>query len=273
MIAPRFIFVLLFSVIAGCGSPEKTTTSTGSVPAVESGESLYSMGHSWFVNGNYDSAIVYLERSRSIDRTFSPALRDLAEIYYAGGITGVQSERERNMRAALECYATLDSLHQADDAMYDRMTELAHGLGEKDRFLKYAEKQVKRFPGDRQLYNLGLAYLGVGEFQKVIETQKGAIEKYPHSPFIAGFYRLLGDGYLGVDRQQSAERTYEQGVTVAVDRALEMKEADPRVAETPEYRQLADNHKAMVASLKKIYRLHGKQEKLKELESRPDVNP
>ena len=52
-----------------------------------------------------------------------------------------------------------------------------------------------------------------------------------------------------------------------------MKTANPEFTSTPEYRQLTDNYRAMVASLKKIYRLHGKQEKVRELESRPGLDP
>jgi tetratricopeptide (TPR) repeat protein len=270
-------FVPLCLLLAvGCSPSEKTATSDGSSATVpETMESLYARGHALYADGRHDSAAYYLERARAIDRGFLPPLEDLGEIYYLAGMNSdvTTPERERNMKAAVACYATMDSLGQADEADYERLAELSHGLGDKKLFLVYAEKQVKLFPGDRELYNLGLGYFGVGNFQKVIETQKGAIEKYPHSPYIAGFYRLLGDGYLSVDRQQSAERTYEEGLRVTDEGVRGMKEADPAFTGSAVYRQLADNYLSMVSSLKKIYRLHGKQEKLKQLESRPDFDP
>ena len=260
----------LIIVVMGCGTATKTTTPSA---APETRESLYARGHALYAEGRHDSAMVYLERSRSLDPTYLPPLNDLAEIYYVAGATGQESEREKNMRAALGCYAAIDSLGHGNEATFDRLTELSHNLGETGLFLSYSEKQVRLYPGDRQLYNLGLAYFGSGNFQKVVDTQKGAIGKYPHSPYIAGFYRLLGDAYFSIDRQQSAERTYEEGLH-AVDKSVKgMKEANPGFIETAEYRQLAGNYKAMLASLKKIYRLHGKQERLRELESRPDVDP
>jgi len=257
-------------VVMGCGTATKTTTPDA---APETRESLYARGHAWYAEGRHDSATVYLERSRSVDPTYLPPLNDLAEIYYVAGAAGQESERRKNMRAALGCYAAIDSLGHADEATYDRLTELSHSLGDTDLFLFYSEKQVRHYPGDRQLYNLGLAYFGSGNSQKVIETQKGAIGKYPHSPYLAGFYRLLGDGYFNIDRQQTAERTYEEGLHAVDESVRRMKEANPGFTETAEYIQLAGNYRAMLASLKKIYRLHGKQDKLSELESRPDVGP
>ena len=123
------------------------------------------------------------------------------------------------------------------------------------------------------MYNLGLAYSGAEMYQKVIDTQKEAIQKYPLSPYLAGFYRLLGDGYLGVDRQQSAERTYEEGVGKVDERILGMKETNPDFATTKEYNQLADNRRSMLLSLKKLYRLHGKQDKFDQVESRLEGDP
>lgn len=262
---------LLILVATGCGTTKEGSSSAPPLP--ETKESLYTRGHVLYQEGRHDSAAHYLERSRALDRAFLPPLNDLAEIYYVAGMAGAGNERESNLRAALGCFEALDSLGQADETTYDRLTELSYQLGETDVFLFYAEKQIARYPGDRQSYNLGLAYFGSGRFQKVIETQKEAIEKYPHSPYIAGFYRLLGDGYFGIDRQQSAERTYEEGVRVVPERVRGMKEADTEFIATTEYRHLADNYKAMLTSLKKIYRLHGKQDKLKQLESRPDSDP
>jgi tetratricopeptide (TPR) repeat protein len=266
------VFLVILTLTA-CGSAEKATTSVEKDDGLETKETLYVAGHSWYSSGRHDSATIYLERSRSLDPSYAPPLRDLAEIYYASSLTGIGEGRVENMRSARGCYAKLDSLGHADEAVYDRLTELSHGLGDSRMFLLYSEKQVRLFPGDRQLYNLGLAYFRNNDFQKVIETQKEAIGEYPHSPYAAGFYRLLGDGYYNVDRQQTAERTYEEGVRVVAARAKEMKDSDPKFTATQEFRQMADNYDAMVASLKKIYRLHGKHDKLRELENRPDLDP
>jgi tetratricopeptide (TPR) repeat protein len=174
---------------------------------------------------------------------------------------------------ALERYAAIDSIGMADVSTYERLTEVSHLLGDSKLFVRYAEKQAEVHPGDRELYNLGLAYFGAGNHQKTIETQKSAIQKYPHSPHIGGFYRLLGDGYYEIGRQQTAERTYQEGVKAVELRVADLKGTNPQFSSTAEYRQLADSRRAMLLSLKKLYRLHGKTKELDEVELLLEKDP
>jgi len=267
--------IIVMTGLAGC-APSGSTTEEGK-PATDPGtkESLYEQGHKLYVEAKRDSAVSYLERAREMDPAYIPPLRDLGEIYYVSAMarsTG-SAERESGMRKALGCYADIESLGKADENTLDRLTEISHSLGETESFVAYAEKHAVQYPGDRQSYNLGLAYFGAGVWQNVIDTQKQAISKYPHSPYVGGFHRLLGDGYLNVDRQQSAERTYEEGVLVVDQRIAGMTKADPDFGSSPEFRRLADSRKAMLLSLQQIYRLHKKQDKLSQVESRLKEDP
>ncbi len=270
------VTIIVMTGLAGC-APSGSTTEEGEKPAATPGtkEALYEQGHRLYVDGKRDSAASYLERARGMDPAYVPPLMELGDIYSVSAMAqGAGSpERESRMRKALGCYADIESLGKADENTLDRLTEISHSLGETESFVAYAEKHAVQYPGDRQSYNLGLAYFGAGAWQKVIDTQKQAISKYPHSPYVGGFYRLLGDGYLNVDRQQSAERTYEEGVQVVDTRIAGMTKTDPDFGFSPEFRRLADSRKAMLLSLQKIYRLHKKQDKLSQVESRLKEDP
>ncbi len=271
-----FTAAVLVAGLTGCG-PSGTVTEETEKPVYrpDTKESFYEKGHAMYAEARYDSAAHYLEKARELDPTYLPPLQELGEIYYLGALSenGGDGGREARMRKAFECYSAIESLGRADENTYDRLTELSHGLGDTKSFVLYAEKQAARNPGDRVLYNLGLAYFSAEAYQKVIDTQKEAIQKYPLSPYLGGFYRLLGDGYLNVDRQQSAERTYEEGVRKIDERISVMKGTNTDFAVTQEYRQLADSRQSMLLSLKKLYRLHGKQDKLEQVESRLKKDP
>ena len=271
------LLLLLFLAVFhfACGSSGSITESKPEPPrAADQLAQFSSAGHAHYVGARYDSACFYLEKARAIDHHEPRVLMELGESYYAMGMelpNGTQ--RERNLRMALDRYATIDSIGKADAGTYERLTEVSHLLGDTQLFVHYAEKQAAVHPGDRELYNLGLAYFDARNYQKTIETQKGAIQKYPHSPYIGGFYRLLGDGYYEIDRQQTAERTYQEGVKVVDSRVADMKGANSQFSTSSEYRQLADSRRSMLLSLKKLYRLHGKKKELDEVDRLLEKDP
>ncbi|MDH4071175.1 MAG: hypothetical protein OEV30_12220 [Ignavibacteria bacterium] len=263
--------ILGLAVLAGCSSSGRIENeSRSSAPPLLTSESLYGEGHRLYRAAEFDSARHYLEAALAIDSVYVPALRDLGQICYQTGLTREpgSAAHESEFRWALICYQRLESARQEDAETYNRLTEITHALGEQDLFLHYAGKQAERFPGDRQQYNLGLAYFEDGLFQEVITSQKEAVSAYGHSPYVGGFYRLLGDAYFAVDRQQTAERTYREGVAAADERIDFFSTADPEFRSGSPYKLLSESRRSMLVSLRKIYKLHGKTAELEEVDRR-----
>ena len=65
-----------------------------------------------------------------------------------------------------------------------------------------------------------------------------------------------------------AERTYEEGVEVVEGRLSTIIEIDADAGQMSEYRRLVESRQSMLLSLKKIYRIHGKDEKFQEADRR-----
>jgi len=264
-----FIPFVLFSCGPSSTTTEKRVERDVAIDAAESSESLFRRGHELFVDRSYDSAVVLLRRSASIDSTNIRPLKDLALIHYDLALQQRSEEHsswEVEFRGALDCYSRMESLGQRDADTYERLCEISHALGERVLFLRFARKNADRFPGDRQAHNLGLAQSLTGDHAGVIKTQKEAIEKYPHSPFIGGFYRLLGNAYMDVDRHQTAERTYAQGVEESLKRMNELQTASNEIDRNGEYQRLKDERIAMLLSLKKLHILYKETDKLHAVE-------
>lgn len=261
-----FLIVLL---LGGCASSDRSEREGGGSPVLTK-ESLANEGRRLYREAAFDSARHFLEAALAIDSMYLPALRDLGQLSYRNGLMKQPESvgHEAEFRSALVCYRRLESAGYQDRELFDRLTEITHTLGERDLFLEYAEKQAEHFPGDRQQYNLGLAYSDHGRFQEVIASQKAAIPAYGHSPYIGGFYRLLGDAYAAVDRQQTAEKTYKEGVAAADERIEFFSTADPEFRSGSMYVLLSENRRSMLVSLRRIYRLHGKTRELEEVNKR-----
>jgi tetratricopeptide (TPR) repeat protein len=263
-IAPCLLVVI--SALVGCGS--RTPAIRTEPPPPETGESLYRRGHALFAEGNSDSALVILKESLALDSTHVPSLEDLSRIHYHRAMAEPQREhpsRKKDLERAFHYAMTMERLGRHDEAHYDLLTELADLLGEDTRFLQYARKNAELHPGDRQSYVLGLACARTGDHAGVIATQKEAVRKYPISPFVGGFYRLLGEAYFDIDRQQTAERTFTEGVKVVDDLLREIRN-NQASADSSTKTRLSENRIAMLQSLRKIYRLHREDAKLREID-------
>ena len=261
---------MLIVAVSSCGTPGTTTSEKSPPSTTVTKENLFRTGHEYFVDRNFDSAEVFLLRSLSHDSTYLPPLADLASMHYdramreQGNTNPVQATE---FRKAFGYYARMESLGRQDADTYDRLCEVTHALGEKEKFLAYATKSAAKFPDDRQYYNLGLAYAQVGDYASVIITQKEAIEKFKFSSFVGSFYRQLGNAYVEVDRKQTAEKTFTTGVQVVTNRLAELQNASQEAASSPEVRRLTDDKVGMLLSLKKLYVLYKEDEKLHDVES------
>jgi tetratricopeptide (TPR) repeat protein len=248
-------------------SPVKPDQPEAATP-VYSREALYRKGHQFFAGRETDSARVYLLRSLAMDSTYLPPLRDLALLHYDIAMRMGEHDPVRlaEFGRSYDYYRRIEATGTADGETYDRLTELSYMLDRPGEFLSYAQKHWKHNPSDRQAYNLGLAYAMTGDHQNVIRTQKEAIDRFPYSPFLGGFYRLLGNGYLEVDRDQTAERTFNAGVD-AVNRLIRgMSDTESDSARMQNISRLQDDKVAMLLALKKLHRRYGNQEQLKAVE-------
>ena len=132
-------------------------------------------------------------------------------------------------------------------------------LGDDKTFLTYARKSAERYPHDRQYHNLGLAYFNVGDYQSVIKTEKEAIQKFKTSSYAGSFYRQLGRAYMKIDRDQTAERTFEEGLKI-IDQRLQDRRSEE------ERRRMTDDRIAILLSLKRLHQTYHHDDKLKQVE-------
>jgi len=236
--------------------------------APESKEVLYRNGHQSWVERDFDGADAMLKRALQIDSSYIPALSDLAEIQYELGMKepGEKSRGRLDRFTQARIYLMrLESLGTCESPVYERLCELSVALDDNRTFLRYAKKNAEKYPYDRQMYNLGIAYYETGEYAAVIRTMKEATEKFKISPYIGGFYRQLGLAYMKVDRDQTAVRTLEAGVQIVDKRVAELKKSGTD-GSSSENRRLLDDRVGMLVSLRKLYQTYKEQAKLTAVE-------
>jgi tetratricopeptide (TPR) repeat protein len=248
-------------VILGSCGPSGESSKSG---AEGSKEAFYQRGHHLYQTMDLESAEPELLRAVELDSTYVEPLVDLGSLSYD---LGRRFDGEKNpgrldrFRRARRFFARAEALGYRDEAAYERLSELSLALDDAHGFLAYAKKTAALFPYDRQLYNLGLAYFGVEDWQSVIKSQKEAAEKFRQSPYLGGFYRQLGRAYMKIDRDQTAERTLVTGVQ-AVDARLAAKGA----LAADERKRLVDDKIGMLLLLKRLHTTYGAAEKLANVE-------
>ncbi|MGB6033345.1 MAG: tetratricopeptide repeat protein [Bacteroidota bacterium] len=253
--------------VGGCSAARDTVTP---VPK-ETAESLYHAGHLLYAVRDYDSAVVLLEGSLEEDSTFVPAISDLASLYYDRGVEESGeggSLRRVYLERSFGYFANMESLGKREGQVYDRLCEIAVHLGDTDAFVRYAEKYAEAYPYDRQYYNLGRAYFDASDYREAIALQKKAVEMFPGSNYVGGFYRLLGQAYMKVDRYQTAQRVFAAGVGAVDARLSDLRDAEGYRRDSADEVKLEDDQTSMLRSLRYLYRLYKKEQKLQEVERR-----
>jgi tetratricopeptide (TPR) repeat protein len=145
---------------------------------------------------------------------------------------------------------------------------MARLAGDGEAFLRYARAGARRYPSDRRAYNLALALTEASKYQEATDVLKAAIRAYPASGFQGGFHRVLGNAYLRMDRDQSAERTFTEGVKI-VDRMLEaITRSDPAAIAGGDAARMREDRMSMLRSLKKLHLTYGRKKELAEVERR-----
>jgi tetratricopeptide (TPR) repeat protein len=263
--------VLMISVLIGsCTAPPRTTTpSREESPPRLTKEGLSREGHSLYLRQRRDSAAVLLEAALALDSSYRPALEDLAALYYDCA-TSPDQKSEGAKRECLQrshiLFARLEALGGRDAELYERLCETAVALGDSVAFLRYARSYAERYPYDRQYYNLGLAYLGVSDFQGVVRSQKEAANRFATSEYIGGFYRQMGRAYMKLDRDQTAERTLAAGVQAADARMSAIARGGGADASGAALQRLKDDKIAMLLMLKKLHQTYRAADKLDDVE-------
>jgi tetratricopeptide (TPR) repeat protein len=260
------LFVAL--LLDGCGSgPEAVKPPVRE--NLDTKEALYAYAKTFLANQKYDSAEVYLKKSSALDAAFREPVNELAQMYYALGMQQAGEKNPRRLeqfRKSLTYYGKLESMGVRESELFERLGELSNALDDDKSLLKYARKNAEAFPYDRQYFNLGFAYFQVADYQSVIRCQKEAIEKFKGSSFIGSFYRQLGRAYLKVDRDQTAERTFDAGLKATDGVIADMKRGNPKFESTADYRRLVDDKIGMLISLRSLHQTYSAADKLKAVE-------
>jgi tetratricopeptide (TPR) repeat protein len=258
------LLVLAALLALSCGPGAESSRPA----AGETKEALYQRGHALYRTMDFPAAEENLRRAIAMDSAYVDALVDLASLTYD---QGVREEGEANprrlerFRSSRALFARAEGLGYDDAAGYERLCELSVALGDERGFLKYARKSSERYPFDRQSYNLGLAYFGVGDWQGVVKSQKEASEKFKQSPYLGAFYRQLGRAYMKLDRDQTAERTFIAGVA-AVDARLAALRTQAVGGRAEDTRRLTDDKIGMLLLLKRLHMTYKAAEKLEQVE-------
>jgi tetratricopeptide (TPR) repeat protein len=211
----RLLAVVAAMVLAGCGASRESAES----PSPVTGAALGLEGKRLLAMGKTDSAVAVLSEALALDSSNSVVREDLALARYLMSLQGDSVTRVSLMRGAYVAYADLENRGATEMPVYDRLCELAQSIGDTAGFIHYATRAAERYPYDRQMLNLGTAQLAAGRYRQVIESQKEALERFPESAYRSGYYRLLGQAYVRVDRYQTAQRVLAEGVEEA-DSAL-----------------------------------------------------
>jgi tetratricopeptide (TPR) repeat protein len=262
--------VLLGALFASCANREEAVRSAAAPPAPPGREDVYREGHRLLQAGEFDSAAVVLEQARAMDSLYRPPLQDLALLKYDRALRSPEGSTARTTaaRSALAYYAALERLGQQDEETYERLTEMARLAGDGEAFLRYAQAGARRHPSDRRVYNLALALTEASKYKEATDVLNTGIRSYPVSGFQGGFHRLLGNAYLRMDRDQSAERTFTEGVKI-VDRMLEeMERSDPEALAGGDGSRMREDRTSMLRSLKKLHQTYGRKKELGEVEQR-----
>jgi tetratricopeptide (TPR) repeat protein len=236
---------------------------------VDTKEGFYELGHQFFADNSYDSAEVYLQKALAMDGSYLAPLNELAQMHYALGIQQPGEEnpkRIEHFRKSFGYFVKLESQGSKDSELYERLSELSNALSDDKALVRYAKKNAEIYPYERQYFNLGFAYFKVGDYQNVVKTQKEAIGRLKGSTFTGSFYRQLGRAYMKLDRDQTAERTFNAGLK-AIDGIIgEQTKANNNFTSTEEYRRLLDDKIGMLISLKSLHQTYRANDKLQKVD-------
>lgn len=246
--------------LASCGPSGE---SGRGVP--ETKESVYRRGHELYLTMHVEEAERDLARAAAMDTSYADPLVDLGSLWYDRGTKAEGMARQEDFRKALSCLSRAEALGYRDADGYDRLCEICTSLEDGRGFLKYAKKNAERYPFDRQMYNLGVAYFGVEDWAAVVRTERDASEKFKESQYVGAFYREMALAYMKMERDQTAERTLAAGVQ-AVDARLAAARKSGEGGAPAAYRRMQDDKIGMLLLLRRLHTTYRETEKLAQVE-------
>jgi tetratricopeptide (TPR) repeat protein len=256
---------ILVVILNGCGptveTPRTPTTTMGR-------DDCYRVGHQYYLESKYDSAVALLQRAQRMDSTYVDPVRDLAQAEYEWAMQSPEKSRERadHLRAARTYYVRLDLLGERASEIYERLCEISISLNDDRAFVRYAKKDADIYPYDRQLFNLARAYFEVEDFQSVIKSTRESIERFKGSPYVTSYYRLLGRAYMKIGRDQTAEKTLAAGVREADARLAELRRQGSSTQAADQLRRTHDDKVNMLLALKQLHTTYKADDKLRQVE-------
>jgi len=253
-------FALGVLFLASCGPSGESGRGTP-----ETKESVYQRGHELYLTMHMEDAERELARAAAMDSNYADPLVDLGSLWFDRGMKAEGAVRTEGFRRARTFLARAEALGYRESEAYDRLCEICTSLEDARGFLKYAKKNAERYPFDRQMYNLGVAYFGVEEWAAVLKTEREASEKFRESPYVGAFYREMGLAYMKMDCDQTAERTLTAGVQ-AVDARLAAVRKSEEGGTSDGSRRLQDDKIGMLLLLRRLHTTYRESEKLAQVE-------
>jgi tetratricopeptide (TPR) repeat protein len=263
---PLVLAALLAAVLlvdgCGTGGGESVKPSKGPV----SKEQLYREGNLLYLQSQFDTAAAVLKRAYAMDSSYLDPALALASLYFDLGKAEAAGSKRANehFRQSLRYYRLVEEGGNRDATVLDRLCEVSLLVGDDRAFARYAKRNADLYPFERQLYNLGLAYYGVEDYQSVVKIQKEAIEKFRTSAYLGGYYRLMGLAYVKQGRDQTAERTFVAGVKAVDARLTELRQSQRPAAE--DVARLSEDRMGMLLQLKRLFQIYKKQGELDQVE-------
>ncbi len=253
-------FVLGVLLLDSCGPSGESGRGTP-----ETKESVYQHGHELYLTMHMEDAERELARAAAMDSSYADPLVDLGSLWFDRGTKAEGALRADDYRKARAFLSKAEALGYRDAEAYDRLCAICTGLEDARGFLKYAKKNAERYPFDRQMYNLGVAYFGVEDWAAVVKTERDASEKFRESQYVGAFYREMGLAYMKMDRDQTAERALAAGVQ-AVDARLAAARKSETGGASDGSRRLQDDKIGMLLLLRRLHTTYRETDKLAQVE-------
>lgn len=246
-------------VVASCGPSGESGRGVH-----ETKESVFLRGHELYLKMQMEEAERDLTRAAEMDSSYADPLIDLGSLWYDRGTKAEGVPRAEDYRKARAYLARAEALGYRDAEGYDRLCEICTALEDARGFLKYAKKNAERYPFDRQMYNLGVAYFGVEDWAAVVRTERDASEKFKESQYMGAFYRETGLAFMKMERDQTAERTLAAGVQAVDARLSAVRKAGGGAPEAAG--RLQEDKIGMLLLLRRLHTTYRETEKLAQVE-------
>ncbi|MCD8019042.1 MAG: tetratricopeptide repeat protein [Clostridiales bacterium] len=170
---------------------------------------LYSYATVLAQRKDYASAVVYMEKAWKLAPDDEGILYRLGWCYQLNG----------QYRAALDCMKQVLAVHEdhprvrhAIAEIYERMARTEEDGIFYQKALPYMQEQVKRYPDEYYLIEMGLLYLDMDDYEQALPYFERAYEINPESVYA---YNDAGNCYLSMNMPEKAEPLFQKALSFA----------------------------------------------------------